>query len=762
MASSVLARLAVIIDGQTASFNKAMSQSAGQLETFSKTVSKVGALVGVSFGTAAVFNGLVDAVGILKGFEKQMDIVASITGATGAEFDSLRDSAIQLGKATQFSSTEVAELQTEFGRLGFSTREILAATEATIDLSIATGEDLAKSADIAGSTIRSFGLDATETGRVVDVMAESFNKSALGLDNFGEAMKYVGPIAAQAGLSIEETTALLGTLADAGIRGSSAGTSLRKIITDLGTGSGTLSEKLKALADKGLTGAEAMSEVGRTAYASLLILAKNTEKTEGLTTALNGAAGAAKKTADIVGDNLQGDVSALSGAYESLILSGSGATSILREFTQAATKILNLLSNNTGIVSEFLSQLTKIGPIGDAINLVKLFNRIGDSADDAGAKLAALNEKNKAIEATVKAAFDSGNVEAYIKALDQNIYKEEIIAAIRAKQNADIIEGVTGIKQQVGIITELEEKLKQAEQNRKDAFSVPEIQKYNAEIEGLKKRLEALNGTKVEKTLTGLEALQKTLRDLSDQYNKTDAADRAGLVTTAAKIDATQTLIDRLERLKKSIGQESVVPNLALGQRDTRDLFDPAKILEDSGKNTDMIFEKLLEKSKKGTAKISKVVGDIGPQVAGAVGGALTGLGEALGQSLAGVGDFGSNILKVVLAFAKQLGEILIGIGTAMLATRELLINPYTAIVAGVVLVALAGAASAAISRAHSNAFGGSSAGANDIVNTQAVTSAGNYVNSAAGAQTVNFVIQGPNLVGVLSNQGTKNGRLKG
>jgi TP901 family phage tail tape measure protein len=271
--STILAKMSVLISAQTAEFGKALERSQAQLNQFSGSVKKMAAGVGVAFGAFEAFSVVKSAVNSIIEFEHTLSTVKAITGATGKEFQQLKKSALDLGASTKYTATQVAELQVEYGRLGFTTKEILAATSATLDLATATGSDLAKSADVAGSTVRGFGLNAEETRRVVDVMAESFNKSALGLENFSEAMKYVAPVAAQAGLSVEETTAMLGTLADAGIRGSMAGTSLRKIISDLGGETGTLSEKLKKLADKGLTGAQAMDEVGRTAYASLLVLA---------------------------------------------------------------------------------------------------------------------------------------------------------------------------------------------------------------------------------------------------------------------------------------------------------------------------------------------------------------------------------------------------------------------------------------------------------------------------------------------------------
>src|SRR3990172_6716813 len=152
-------------------------------------------------------------------FDREMTQVRVITGASGKAFQMLEKYALRIGSSTKFAAKEVAGLQLEFGRLGFSTREILLSTKATVSLATATGEDLRRSAEIAGSTLRGFNLDASEMGRVTDVIAKRLNESALSLDSFADGVKYVAPVAASLGVTIEETTAMLSVLADAGIKG---------------------------------------------------------------------------------------------------------------------------------------------------------------------------------------------------------------------------------------------------------------------------------------------------------------------------------------------------------------------------------------------------------------------------------------------------------------------------------------------------------------------------------------------------------------
>ena len=115
------------------------------------------------------------AVNTFQAFELQMSKVKAVSGATAEEFQALEEDAKRLGASTIFSASQVAELQTEFAKLGFTAKEITQVTEATLALAQATDSDLARAAEVAGATLRGFGLDANETTRVTDVMAKSFS-----------------------------------------------------------------------------------------------------------------------------------------------------------------------------------------------------------------------------------------------------------------------------------------------------------------------------------------------------------------------------------------------------------------------------------------------------------------------------------------------------------------------------------------------------------------------------------------------------------
>jgi len=258
---------------------------------------------------------------VFKGFEAEMSKVQAVSGATAEEFKALSQNAKDLGASTMFSAREVASLQTEFAKLGFSATEITKVTGATLALAQASGTDLARAAEVAGSTLRAFGLDASQTNVVTDVMAKSFSTSALDMETFAESMKYVAPVAKSAGMSIQETSAMLAIMADAGIKGSQAGTSLRRIISDLGATGGDVQGAIKKLSTEGLNLADAKDEVGRSAQSALLILAGGVDRIAPLTKEYKNSGGAAQEMADIMGATAFGASKRLESAMEGLGIS---------------------------------------------------------------------------------------------------------------------------------------------------------------------------------------------------------------------------------------------------------------------------------------------------------------------------------------------------------------------------------------------------------------------------------------------------------
>ena len=305
---------------------------------------------------------------VFKNFEAEMAKVQAVSGATAEEFESLSKNAKDLGASTMFSAREVATLQTEFAKLGFTATEITKVTEATLALAQASGTDLARAAEVAGSTLRAFGLNANETGRVTDVMAMSFSSSALDMETFAESMKFVAPVAKSAGMSLEETSAMLAVLANAGIKGSQAGTALRRIISEIGATGKPTAEALKDLAAQGLNLADAKDEVGRSAQSALLVLAEGVNQIAPTTQALQNSAGAAKEMADIMGDTAFGASKRLESAMEGLGISigeivAVAVVPLIEGFASLASKLNNLNPSAKRFAVVIASLAAAAGPL---------------------------------------------------------------------------------------------------------------------------------------------------------------------------------------------------------------------------------------------------------------------------------------------------------------------------------------------------------------------------------------------------------------
>lgn len=294
-------------------------------------------------------------------FAKSLSTLRAVSGATKEEMDALSRSAKELGSTTQFTAIEVAQLQTEYAKLGKTTPEILAATEATLDLAASLEVGLADAATLAGSVVNSFGLQASDTQRVVDVLAKSTSSSSLDFGLLTESLKMAAPIARATGKTIEETAGLLGVLADNGVKGSIAGTGLSKVMSELNKKGLTFEQayqKVNESTDKLGTAQELVGEIGAK---SLLNLANSEKAINKLTDSLEASEGAAKRMAEIRLDNLEGDTTKLSSAWEGFLLSledGDGIFSkFARKFVQGLTKIISKVTRLGQIYSAVFTEI---------------------------------------------------------------------------------------------------------------------------------------------------------------------------------------------------------------------------------------------------------------------------------------------------------------------------------------------------------------------------------------------------------------------
>lgn len=187
----------------------------------------------------AVKDAAVDAtkamISVGSSFEASMSNVEALSGAAGTDLENLTEKAAQLGRDTQYTASEAADALGYMALAGWDTEQMLASIDGVLNLAAASSMDLATASDIVTDYISAFGLAASDSGHFVDVMATAMSSSNTDTEQLGEAYKNCAAIAGQFGYSVEETTAALMVMANAGVKGGEAGTSLGTIMTRLAT-----------------------------------------------------------------------------------------------------------------------------------------------------------------------------------------------------------------------------------------------------------------------------------------------------------------------------------------------------------------------------------------------------------------------------------------------------------------------------------------------------------------------------------------------
>ena len=178
-----------------------------------------------TLGTIAVKTG--------ADFDAAMSKVAAVSGAAGEELDALREKAREMGAKTKFSASEAAEAMNYMAMAGWKTEDMLNGIEGIMNLAAASGEELALTSDIVTDALTAFGLTAADSGHFADVLAAASSNANTNVAMMGETFKYAAPVAGALGFSVEDTAEAIGLMANAGIKSTQAGTSLRSIMTVL-------------------------------------------------------------------------------------------------------------------------------------------------------------------------------------------------------------------------------------------------------------------------------------------------------------------------------------------------------------------------------------------------------------------------------------------------------------------------------------------------------------------------------------------------
>ncbi|WP_419790601.1 phage tail tape measure protein [Staphylococcus chromogenes] len=362
-------------------------------------------------------------------FDDSMRKVKATSGATGNEFQQLRDKALEMGAKTKFSASESADALNYMALAGWDTKDMLGGIDGVMQLAAASGEDLGQVSDIVTDSLTAFGMKAKDSGHFTDVLAQTSSKANTDVRGLGEAFKYVAPVAGALGYTVEDTSIAIGLMSNAGIKGEKAGTALRTMFTNLSKPTGDMKKKMDELGIsitdsngnmlpmrdvmdqlrgkfKGLSKEQQASAAatifGKEAMSgALAIINASDEDYQKLTKSIDGSKGAAKRMSDEMEGGIGGSIRQMKSAIESLAISIgdvmapyikklaewlSHAANKLNEMPKGTQKIvvgLGLLAAAIGpllvtlgvMVSTIGSAMTVIGPLMTSIKTLSVITK---------------------------------------------------------------------------------------------------------------------------------------------------------------------------------------------------------------------------------------------------------------------------------------------------------------------------------------------------------------------------------------------------
>ena len=324
----------------------------------------VGRLTGVGSVVAVLrksFQALTTAItGSFKAavdYEAQLAQLQAVTGVTNKELKDLSNSVLQVAGSTTFTSEQIVELQTELGKLGFSSEEIIAATKGIAATAQALGEQVGPVAQKVGQILKQYNLDASETEKISDTLVSTINSSALSFEGFSTALQYIGPLAAEVGTEFEETAAAMAVLADNGFTASRIGTGLRGILTELSSSGEDLASVIRKLADRNLSFSEAIELVGKRNAAQLITLVDNIDALEQAEDKYYQAGSAAIASAQQI-DTYKGNLQLLNSALNKVSIS-FGNLIKNSKILKLALRLVDEEGYNAALASEQLAEANR-------------------------------------------------------------------------------------------------------------------------------------------------------------------------------------------------------------------------------------------------------------------------------------------------------------------------------------------------------------------------------------------------------------------
>lgn len=391
-------------------------KSVEALETVEATL----ATVGISKALGEIRDAYMDCVNTAGDFEASMSNVEALSGATGEELTALSDKAKEMGATTKFTAGESADALSYMALAGWDTQSMLDGISPVLNLAAAANMDLAQASDIVTDYLTAFGLKASDTTHFVDMMAYAMANSNTDVIQLGEAYKACAATATSLGYSVEETTAVLATMANAGVKGGEAGTALNAIFTRLATNTkecgdtlaeygvqiydahgnmqslssiltgmagiwDTLTDQEQANLAKVIAGTNQYSKLQTIMAGCSEAAAEGGQSFADYTAALNDCAGSADKMAGTMLDNMNGRLTLMQSAADGLkIAIGEDLTPVMSDLYDVGAEVLGwmqgFVEENPGVVKGIAAGTVTLGGLGGLVGTL--------TAVSAGIKLA--------------------------------------------------------------------------------------------------------------------------------------------------------------------------------------------------------------------------------------------------------------------------------------------------------------------------------------------------------------------------------------
>ena len=358
-------------------------------------------VVSVTMAIRLFARTIVNAIKNISSFQQANANLATIMQVTRREIDVLTNDALMLGRTTEWTASQVTELQTALAKLGYNIPQIRNMQASVLQFATAVGAKLPEAANLAGASLRMFGMHSTEMQKALEILTASTNKTALDFEKLKVSLPYVGAIAHSLGMDIAQTASMLGVLTNAGLESSRAGTGLRQVLLELSKQGGKLQTAmggniktfddfvrgLEGMRNRGLDAGEATKLVSTRAASALLILANGVDDIKRLNEEVRDTDGLLKTIQQDRLDTLHGSTLLLKSAWEGLIQSFRDSAGPMKDVVDWLTKIVRAASLAVSTTNR-IAQGTKKYQGSDAMTkeYTEMFGRLvsqGHSIEEA-------------------------------------------------------------------------------------------------------------------------------------------------------------------------------------------------------------------------------------------------------------------------------------------------------------------------------------------------------------------------------------------